>query len=184
MSESSPAARYSIASLSATDGASLTAFVAIHEEAAAWLWEREIKQWRPGEYTLATLRRELDERHEVYLARRDGVAAGGFTLQWDDIENWDNAGEQPLVAGYLHALCVARAEAGRSLGVALLDSAGQRVVAHGRPWLRLDCWKGNATLRAYYEGQGFAYQGIGDHGWAALYQRPSPRRRASRPPGP
>jgi ribosomal protein S18 acetylase RimI-like enzyme len=152
---------YSIARVDAVDEASLAAFVAIHEEAAVWLWERGIKQWRPGEYTLETLRREVAEGHEVYLARREGVAAGGFTLQWDDLENWDNGEERPLVAGYLHALCVSRADAGQGLGEALLDYAGQRVATMGREWLRLDCWKGNDTLRAYYERLGFSYQGIG-----------------------
>ncbi|HEX9036614.1 MAG TPA: GNAT family N-acetyltransferase [Ktedonobacterales bacterium] len=161
---------YAIARVDAADSASLAAFVAVHEEAAAWLWARGIEQWRPGECTLATLRRERAEGPEVYVARRDGAVAGGFTLQWDDPENWE---EQPPVAGYLHALCVRRADAGHGLGAMMLDFAGRRVAKMGRPWLRLDCWKGNATLRAYYEGLGFRYQGIGDHGWAALYQRSS-----------
>jgi ribosomal protein S18 acetylase RimI-like enzyme len=161
---------YSIARVDAADEASLAAFVAIHEEAAAWLLARGIDQWRPGEYTLETLRGELAAGHELYLARRDGVSAGGFTLQWDDLESWE---EQPPVAGYLHALCVSRAEARQGLGEALLDYAGQRVAEMGCAWLRLDCWKGNTVLRAYYERLGFTYQGIGDHGWASLYQRPS-----------
>jgi protein-tyrosine phosphatase len=159
---------YIIQWVDAADEATLTAFVAIHEEAAAWLWARGVKQWHAGHFTLETLRRELGEGHEVYIARRAGVAAGGFTLQWDDLENW---GERPPVAGYLHALCVRRADAGRGLGAALLDFAGERVAEFGRPWLRLDCWEGNATLRAYYERLGFTYHGIGDEGWAALYQR-------------
>ena len=164
------ASGYTITRVDATEEASLAAFVAIHEEAAAWLWARGIMQWQPGEYTLEILRREVAEGHEVYVARRDGAVAGGFTLQWDDLENWK---EQPPVAGYLHALCVRRAAAGQGLGALMLDYAGQRVADYGRPWLRLDCWKGNDTLRAYYEGLGFSYQGIGDHGWAALYQRPA-----------
>lgn len=165
-----------IARVDAAEEASLAAFVAVHEEAAAWLQARGIDQWRPGEYTLATLQRELAEGHELYVARRDGVIAGGYTLQWDDLENWEG---QPPVAGYLHALCVRRADAGRGLGALMLDYAGQRVVGYGRPWLRLDCWKSNSVLRAYYERLGFNYQGIGDHGWAALYQRPAGERAAA-----
>ena len=167
------AGEFTIARAGAADGASLAAFVALHEEAAAWLQARGIDQWRSGEYTLATLRRELDEGHELYVARRGGVVAGGFTLQWNDLENWENAEEQPAVAGYLHALCVSRADAGQGLGERMLDFAGRRVAEYDRPWLRLDCWKGTTFLRAYYERLGFSYQGIGDHGWAALYQRPS-----------
>lgn len=161
---------YSIARVDAADEASLAAFVAIHEDAAAWLLARGIDQWRPGEYTLETLRREFDAGHEVYVARRDGVVAGGFTLQWDDLENWE---KQPPVAGYLHALCASRAEARQGLGARMLDYAGRRVAEIGREYLRLDCWKGNTVLRAYYERLGFVYQGIGDHGWASLYQRTS-----------
>ncbi len=167
-SHGDPAGRYTIERVDVADMAGLATFVAIHEEAAGWLWARGIRQWRPGEYALATLERELADGHEVYLARRDADPVGGFTLQWEDVEVWE---EQPPVAGYLHALCVRRAYAGRELGAALLASAGRRVASAGRPWLRLDCWEGNTTLRAWYEGLGFSYQGIGEGGWAARYQK-------------
>lgn len=162
---------YAVARVDAADLEGLAAFVAIHEEAAAWLWERGIRQWRPGEFTRESLARMLAAGGEVYLARAaTGVPAGGFTLQWEDEEVWER---QPPIAGYVHALCVRRADAGQSLGAALLDIAGQRVAAAGRPLLRLDCWKGNTALRAYYESLGFSYQGIGDSGVASLYQRPA-----------
>ena len=162
--------RYAIERLDAADVESLAAFVAIHEEAATWLWERGIKQWRPGEFTAQPLRRILDSGGEVYLARRDGVPAGGFTLQWEDVSVW---GEQPPIAGYLHALCVRRADAATGLGAALLDYAGQRVAAAGHDWLRLDCWDGNDVLRAYYEGLGFTLRGLAEkHDYSvALYER-------------
>jgi ribosomal protein S18 acetylase RimI-like enzyme len=162
------AGRYTIERVAVADAAGLAAFVAIHEEAAGWLWARGVRQWRPGEYALETLERELAAGHEVYLARRDGDPAGGFTLQWEDVIVWE---EQPPIAGYLHALCVRRAYAGRELGAALLAYAGQCVARAGRPWLRLDCWVGNVTLRAWYERLGFSYQGIGEGGWAARYQK-------------
>jgi ribosomal protein S18 acetylase RimI-like enzyme len=151
------AASYTIERLGEADVEGLAAFVTIHEEAAAWLWERGIRQWRPGEFTAQALYRILECGGEVYLARRDGAAAGGFTLQWEDAEAW---GQQPPNAGYLHALCVRRADAGTGLGAALLDYAGQRVAEAGRAWLRLDCWAGNDALRAYYEGLGFQPRGV------------------------
>ena len=116
-----------------------------------------IKQWRPSEFTIQTLHRILASGGEVYLARREGVPAGGFTLQWEDVTPW---GERAPNAGYLHALCVRRADAGTGLGAALLDYAGVRVAATGRAWLRLDCWAGNDVLRAYYEGLGFRPRGV------------------------
>ena len=164
------ASAYSIAQVDAADEAALAAFVSVHEEAAAWLWERGIRQWLPGEFTAQALRRILDGG-EVYLARRDGAAAGGFTLQWEDAAAW---GAQPPDAGYLHALCVRRADAGRGLGAALLDYAGQRVAEAGREWLRLDCWAGNDVLRAYYERHGFSPCGVTteDDGFeVALFKR-------------
>ncbi len=160
---------YPIGRVEAWDTAALKEFVALHEEAATWLWRRGIRQWRPGEYTYDILRAELIAGHELYLARRAGMAAGGFTLQWIDEEVW---GPRPLdEAGYLHALCVSRAEAGRGLGPALLDYAGLIVANAGCPWLRLDCWKGNVKLRTFYELQGFAFQGVDKSGSVALYQR-------------
>ncbi len=161
---------YNIVRVDAADEASLAAFVAVHEEAAAWLWERGIRQWRPGEFTVEALHRLLASGGEVYLARRDGAPAGGFTLQWEDAAVW---GAQPPDAGYLHALCVRRADARQVLGAALLDHASQHVAATGRSWLRLDCWAGNAALRAYYEGQGFTLRGLAEKNVyeVALYER-------------
>jgi ribosomal protein S18 acetylase RimI-like enzyme len=78
---------------------------------------------------------------------------------------------QEPVAGYLHALWISREFAGLSLGAALIDDAARLTAEAGREWLRLDCWEGNASLRAFYEKQGFIYQGGGHEGWNACYQR-------------
>ena len=170
-SERTPlATTHTIERLDAADMEGLAAFVTVHEEAAMWLWERGIRQWRPGEFTVDALHRLLASGGEVYLARRDGVPAGGFTLQWEDDDAW---GQQAPDAGYLHALCVRRADAGTGLGAALLDYASQRVAAQGRVWLRLDCWAGNDVLRAYYERHGFSLRGVAEkHNYfVALYER-------------
>ncbi|HEU0027906.1 MAG TPA: GNAT family N-acetyltransferase [Ktedonobacterales bacterium] len=163
-------AAHTIERLDAADSDGLAAFLAIHEEAATWLWERGIRQWRPGEFSATALQGVLAGGGEVYLARRDGAPAGGFTLQWEDVEVW---GERPPDAGYLHALCVRRADAGTGLSAALLDYASQRVATVGRAWLRLDCWAGNNALRAYYERQGFSLYAVVEEAdyYIALYER-------------
>jgi ribosomal protein S18 acetylase RimI-like enzyme len=164
-----PAASYTIERVDATDSEGLAAFLAVHEEAAAWLWERGVRQWRPGEYTMWDVRDVLASGGEVCLARRDGAPAGGFTLQWQDVEVW---GERAPDAGYLHSLCVRRADAGSGLSAALLDYALARVAA-GRAWLRLDCWAGNTALRAFYERHGFSLHTVAKEGdyQIALYER-------------
>lgn len=164
------AAAYTIERLDAADGEGLAAFVAVHEEAATWLWERGVRQWRPGEFIIQEALDLLASGGEVYLARRDGAPAGGFTLQWEDAAVW---GERSPDAGYLHALCVRRDASGLGLGAALLDYAGERVATAGRARLRLDCWAGNDALRAYYERRGFTLHGLAaEHGFhVALYER-------------
>ncbi|HEX5570321.1 MAG TPA: GNAT family N-acetyltransferase [Ktedonobacterales bacterium] len=144
--------------------------VALYDEASAWLMARGLRQWPPGWWTEAVAVREMRAGHELYLAWRAGQPVGKLTLQWDDPETW---GEQPPDAGYIHGLCVSRTAAELGLGAALLDWAGQRVRTRGRRWLRLDCMAANPRLRAYYERLGFVYRGIGDGGWAALYERPA-----------
>lgn len=159
-----------ICTLLEADENDLAVFVFLHELAATWLWERGIKQWRPGEFTVDSLKKLLASGGEVYLGWTGGVPVGGFTLQWEDTETW---GERPPDAGYLHSLCILREFAGLGIGASLLDDAGQRVAEAGRKWLRLDCWAGNDVLRAYYERQGFTLRAIAkeDDYQIALYER-------------
>ena len=126
--------------------------VAVLSEAAAWLRALGIEQW-PDPFPAAWVEPSI-ERGETYLARDGDLVAGTITLRWDDPAFW---GEQPPVAGYVHAIAVRREFAGA--GPALLDWADGQVCAEGRELLRLDCRTENARLRRYYEGQGFVHRG-------------------------
>jgi protein-tyrosine phosphatase len=128
--------------------------VAILSEAARWLLERGIRQW-PDPFPRDRAAALLD-RGEFYLARVGGKPAATFALLWSDPAFW---GEQPPVAGYVHAIAVRRAYAGLGLGERLLDWAEAVVAAAGRELLRLDCMSDNATLQAYYERLGFESRG-------------------------
>ena len=75
---------------------------------------------------------------------------------WSDPAFW---GERPPDAGYVHAIAVRRAYAGRELGKRLLDWAEGRATESGREYLRLDCMTDNENLRAYYERLGFEPRG-------------------------
>ena len=58
---------------------------------------------------------------------------------------------------YLGKMIVARSHAGRQLGDAIMNWAGE--VAHhaGRRWLRLDCRRDNHGLHRYYKDRGFTH---------------------------
>jgi GNAT superfamily N-acetyltransferase len=125
--------------------------LAVLSESARWLLARGIEQW-PVPFPPARVEPSI-ARGETYLVRVGGEVAGTITLRWADPLFW---GEQPPVAGYVHAIAVRREFAG--LGPKLLEWAAQRVREEGRELLRLDCLSDNPVLRAYYERHGFEHQ--------------------------
>ena len=125
--------------------------LAVLSESARWLNSRGIEQW-PDPFPADRVEPSI-ARGETYLVRVGGAVAGTITLRWADHAFW---GEQPPVAGYVHAIAVRREFAG--LGPKLLDWAAARVRDAGRELLRLDCLSSNAALRSYYERHGFAHR--------------------------
>jgi ribosomal protein S18 acetylase RimI-like enzyme len=118
-------------------------------------------------------RPELAERiarDELFVVHVDGEPAATFTLLWEDEPFW---GERPDEAVYLHKLAVRPAFRGRGLGARIAEWVDRHGAAAGRAYLRLDCLRDNAGIRAYYERLGFEYRGDVEHPrfWAALYER-------------
>lgn len=71
-------------------------------------------------------------------------------------------------------MVVDRSAAGRDVGGKLLDWAESLAAARGRKWLRLDAWRTNEQLHAYYRRQGFTRFKVVDlshRGSGALFQR-------------
>jgi GNAT superfamily N-acetyltransferase len=106
----------------------------------------------------------------------DGESDPVATITLDDYADPDfwRAEDGPDSAMYVHRLIVARAAAGAGIGSALLDWASGRAEAAGRRWLRADCWRTNAELRVWYEGQAFGLLRVVDvphRRSGALYQR-------------
>lgn len=127
---------------------------AILDEATLWVRGRGGQQWPlpfPREWLL-----ERFATGEVYLAWRDSVAVGTFSLQPADALFW---GATPPDALYLHGLAIRRAVAGSGIGQQLVRWSEARVHAVGRQYLRLDCQSGNPSIRRYYEQQGFVDRG-------------------------
>jgi ribosomal protein S18 acetylase RimI-like enzyme len=142
--------------------------VGILSEAARWLAARGISQWPdpfPRDRVAA-----LAELGDFHLARLDGETVATFALLWSDPTFW---GERPNDAGYVHALAVRRAHAGRGLGGRLLEWAEEQVADADRRYLRLDCRAENGELRRYYECHGFEPRGevAVDDFTSALYER-------------
>jgi len=73
-------------------------------------------------------------------------------------------------------MLVARSEAGRDLGSAMLDWASRRANQEGKHWLRLDAWASNEQLHEYYLSEGFQLVRLlkfAHRGSGALFQRPA-----------
>jgi ribosomal protein S18 acetylase RimI-like enzyme len=152
------------------------AIVGVLSEAARWLLARGIVQW-PDPFPRDRVAR-LVERGEFRLAQADGETVATFVLRWNDPTFW---GERPPDAGYVHALAVGRAWAGRGVGARLLEWAEDEVGRAGRRFLRLDCLAENGALRRYYERLGFEPRGeveIDDF-TASLYERRCRQRAAA-----
>lgn len=141
-------------------------------DASEWLASRGIDQWQfpPHRDRIA---RAID-RGECFLAFRDGLPIG--TIQVDDYadpEFWAED-DHPESAMYVHRMAVSRSAAGQGVGAELLDWAAKRAAERGKRLLRLDAWKDNPGLHAYYQGEGFELVRVVDlphRRSGALFQR-------------
>ncbi|MDP6409882.1 MAG: GNAT family N-acetyltransferase, partial [Planctomycetota bacterium] len=100
----------------------------------------------------ASLAAEVREGALLCLRDESGTLVGGCLLGTRPYGPWRG---RPGEAAYLQRLVVARAVAGRGWGARVVEHAQRWAGAQGRALLRLDCWEGNAVLRAYYRGLGF-----------------------------
>jgi GNAT superfamily N-acetyltransferase len=133
----------------------------LQAEAIAWLATKGTDQWQPG--SMRNPRRDDDRglgpaivRGEVYLVRdARGEAVATFTLDdHADPEFWTRE-DDPESALYLHRMIVRRTVAGKNLGQPILDWCSRETARRGRGKLRLDAWRTNVGLHAYYESQNF-----------------------------
>ncbi len=98
----------------------------------------------------------------MYIAQSEGNVLGCFRLgraDSDAISGWNLAG-LPVDDGktlYLSRIAVSPEKHGAKDGSLLLDAAmGIAKTLDGRR-VRLDCWAGNWTLRAFYSAGGFTH---------------------------
>ncbi|MDT3424709.1 RimJ/RimL family protein N-acetyltransferase [Paenibacillus forsythiae] len=134
-------------------------------EAAQWMRDNGLTQWRPEQFEEEEIRNYFKER-EVYIAMHGDTAAGMFTLQSGDPQYWGRRNNESFA--YLHRLAVAMPFRGAGLGGKLLKFAAETATASGRRGLRLDTIADNVKLNRYYQSQGFRYMGTNDVGGGRL----------------
>ncbi|GGN61935.1 hypothetical protein GCM10012285_61490 [Streptomyces kronopolitis] len=156
--------------------------VELWEHAASWLRERGIDQWQyaPREDRIkANL-----AAGECWIVEVDRTPVATITVDGHaDSDFWDRD-EAAEAALYVHRMVVRRDVAGLDLGSAMLDWASKRAADQGKTWLRLDAWRSNDGLRAYYSNRGFTHvrtvEAEGRRS-GALFQRPAGRVRGVGP---
>ncbi|WP_042370523.1 GNAT family N-acetyltransferase [Streptacidiphilus neutrinimicus] len=146
--------------------------IGLWQHAAGWLRNRGINQWQypPREERI----RENVAAEECWIVEDDGIPVGTITV--DDHADRDFWTEQEAAqpALYVHRMAIRRDVGGTGLGAALLDWAARKAVDQGKTLLRLDAWRDNEGLHAYYRSRGFTQLRIVEvdgRGSGALFQR-------------
>jgi GNAT superfamily N-acetyltransferase len=160
----------------------LSVILGLIDEAATWLRTKDTDQWAkpwPNEAARdARMRRGL-YRGKTWIAEEHGTPIATITYRKYGNEALWTQRELHEPAVYVSRLIVTRDAAGRGIGSALIDWAGQR----GRrdwsaQWVRIDVWTFNEALHNYYEKRGFTYCRISASNMniypsAALFQKPT-----------
>jgi GNAT superfamily N-acetyltransferase len=156
------------------------AIVGLIEAAAQWLrltkdTDQWAQPWRSEEDRSNRILRDLTAG-KTWMLRDSGITVATITADPQDYPIWP-AEQQRERAVYVRRLVVGRDHAGQRLGAALLDWAGLAARrGYGARWIRVDVWRTNKELHAYYERRGFASCGMctdPDYPSGALFQKPT-----------
>ncbi|WP_323138709.1 GNAT family N-acetyltransferase [Streptomyces mirabilis] len=135
------------------------ALLSLRAEAEGWLRTKGTDQWsdpETGERAIAKWRGSIDDgRAWVVVGERDRVLA---TVSRGSVDRdfWTDD-DRPESALYLYKLIVSREASGRQLGTRLIDWVSRLAELEGRSWVRIDTWRTNTELHAYYERLGFKH---------------------------
>jgi RimJ/RimL family protein N-acetyltransferase len=179
---SGPAAVQDILTIRPATSGDTRVILDLINEAAEWLRTKGTDQWNaPWPNTEARDARVLRSlRHgSTWIVEKDGSAVAtityrrhGSTVLWTERERGE-----PAV--YVSRLIVTRRAAGRHIGTALSDWAGQRALWDwGAQWVRIDVWTTNEALHNYYEKRGFRFCRVcvvdeRTYPSAALFEKPT-----------
>ncbi|MGW3102785.1 N-acetyltransferase family protein [Streptomyces sp. NPDC001100] len=154
------------------------ALLALREEAEGWLRTKGTDQWsdpETGERAIAKWRASIDEGRAWVVVGEQGRVLATVSRGPVDRDFWRDA-DRPESGLYLYKLMVAREASGRHLGTRVIDWMSRLAALEGRSWVRIDTWRTNTGLHAYYERLGFTHvrteaPGHRRSGWLA--QRPA-----------
>lgn len=153
---------------------------ALQAEAIAWLRDRGTDQWqnlRPTRHGTGRSLSDAIARGEVFIVREADRIVGTMTVDdFADPEFWSPQ-DDPADALYVHRMVVARQARGQDVGGRMIDWALSQATALNKRWLRLDAWRTNPELHAYYLRHGFQHVRTVDvthRGSGALFQHPVP----------
>ena len=137
------------------------AFVVLLEDAAQWMVDRGIEQWRPG--AMAAQRAmfaDAQARAELLVVKEAGRVVGGVELRTEPDPVWT---DRPAYSAlYLSKLVVSRSRSGKKLGERIIAGAERIAATRGVAWMRLDCVATNYALARYYQRLGYYPRGTVD----------------------
>ncbi|MCZ4123553.1 GNAT family N-acetyltransferase [Streptomyces sp. H39-S7] len=139
--------------------ADVPALMALRAEAEEWLQTKGTDQWsdrEAGARAIDRWHKTIDDGRAWLVVDGDGRALATVSRGPIDRDFWTDD-DKPESAFYLYKLIVARAAAGRGLGVRIVDWASKVAALEGRDWVRIDTWRSNIGLQSYYEGLGFKH---------------------------
>nr|WP_192964719.1 GNAT family N-acetyltransferase [Streptomyces venezuelae] len=158
----------------------------LRTEAEGWLQALGTDQWsdpETGARAISKWRATIDDGRAWVISDPSGRTVGTVSRGPADRDFWRDE-DEPESGFYVYKLMTSRSMAGKGLGSLVLDWSCRVATAEGRRWVRLDCWRTNRGLQAYYEQLGFEHvrteaPGHRKSGWLA--QRPSSL--VTNPPG-
>jgi GNAT superfamily N-acetyltransferase len=149
--KSSKMSKISVAPATSDD---LSTVVSILSEAANWLEQKNMPLWTKELISPEIVSQDIASGL-FYIATLEGLAAGVFMLQTEDLLFWPDVPSGSSL--FIHRLAVKRCWAGKSLSSAMMQWAVQECQNLGKQYLRLDCVADRPRLRSVYENFGFQY---------------------------
>ncbi|WP_019899980.1 GNAT family N-acetyltransferase [Salinispora arenicola] len=140
-----------------------------------WLRARGSDQWSTWDAWRSKLGPAL-EAGNIWILRDAGDPIGTITIEMTGDPDFWTAEERAEPAIYVSKLAVRLDHSGRELGALMLAWAGDYAFRQGCRWVRLDAWKTNEQLHAYYRKRGWTYVRTSANPRrrsGALFQRPA-----------
>ncbi|MFF7388913.1 GNAT family N-acetyltransferase [Streptomyces scabiei] len=135
------------------------ALLALRVEAEGWLRTKGTDQWsdpETGERAMSKWRASIDEGRAWVVVDESNDVLATVSRGPVDRDFWTDQ-DRPETALYLYKLMVARNASGRQLGARVIDWMSRLAELEGRSWVRIDTWRTNTGLHAYYERLGFKH---------------------------